>query len=322
MRPIALFAALAMLACAPSSADPGPGLQPIIVQAAAVPLDSENPTRDRVGRLRYLGGVELKSGDPRFGGLSGLRVWSPGVLVAVTDGGHWASLTLREEGDRLVGVVGAAMGLIRGPSREPLRGKAHADAEAVELGQGWLSVAFEREHRVWHYRDPSSPARPETFPDTRWLASLPGNAGIEAMARFDDGWLYMTEASSPDGANEGILSVTGGLTRTYGRVRLALPPGFRVTDAQALGPDRLLVLGRRYAPLSGMSATVAVVPVDVRGLKLGKPEVIATLEPPFNVDNMEGIAVHHSGGRTFVYLVSDDNFSPLQRTLLLKFELL
>ena len=37
---------------------------------------------------------------------------------------------------------------------------------------------------------------------------------------------------------------------------------------------------------------------------------------------MEGVALRREGDRTFVYLVSDDNFNPLQRTLLMKFELL
>jgi hypothetical protein len=36
---------------------------------------------------------------------------------------------------------------------------------------------------------------------------------------------------------------------------------------------------------------------------------------------MEGISVTSEGGRTFVWLTSDDNYSPLQRTLLLKFAL-
>jgi hypothetical protein len=36
---------------------------------------------------------------------------------------------------------------------------------------------------------------------------------------------------------------------------------------------------------------------------------------------MEGLAVHQSGGDTVLTLVSDDNFSPLQRTLLLQFTL-
>ena len=39
------------------------------------------------------------------------------------------------------------------------------------------------------------------------------------------------------------------------------------------------------------------------------------------IDNMEGIAVHRDEGRTILTLISDDNFSFIQRTLLLEFEL-
>ena len=37
---------------------------------------------------------------------------------------------------------------------------------------------------------------------------------------------------------------------------------------------------------------------------------------------MEGLSVHLEEGRTILTLISDDNFSFLQRTLLLEFELL
>jgi hypothetical protein len=41
-----------------------------------------------------------------------------------------------------------------------------------------------------------------------------------------------------------------------------------------------------------------------------------------NIDNMEGIAVRRgANGETLLYMLSDDNFSSLQRTLLLMFEL-
>jgi hypothetical protein len=36
---------------------------------------------------------------------------------------------------------------------------------------------------------------------------------------------------------------------------------------------------------------------------------------------MEGIAAHRAGEDTVLTLVSDDNFSPIQRTLLLQFRL-
>jgi hypothetical protein len=40
----------------------------------------------------------------------------------------------------------------------------------------------------------------------------------------------------------------------------------------------------------------------------------------YQIDNMEGIAVHRpAGGETIITLVSDDNFSVIQRNLLLQF---
>ena len=39
------------------------------------------------------------------------------------------------------------------------------------------------------------------------------------------------------------------------------------------------------------------------------------------IDNMEGIGVHRAGGDTVLTLISDNNFSSLQRTLLLQFSL-
>ncbi len=52
----------------------------------------------------------------------------------------------------------------------------------------------------------------------------------------------------------------------------------------------------------------------------GKPLIVADLG--YQIDNMEGIAVHRNAdGETILTLVSDDNFSVLQRNLLLQFAL-
>lgn len=316
-RPLLLLSALLL-----AGAKPAPELRVIAVAATPVPLSTVDPAQTRAGRLRYLGGLELKSRDPRFGGLSGLRWQSPGHLVAITDGGQWVTLDIREEGDRLAGLDSASVGMVRGPEREPLKGKAHADAEALELDARGLTVAFEQDKRVWHYRDIGGAASSDEFPDPLWLKSLPPNRGVEAMARLPNAWLYLSEAVLPGGWNEGVLAPTGGISRSYGRVKLQLPQGYVPTDAQALDATHVLVVARRFSVAAGMSAIVVSVPVDVAGLRLGEPTVLATLSPPLNVDNMEGLSVVHAGGRTFVYLCSDDNFSPIQRTLLLKFELL
>jgi hypothetical protein len=42
----------------------------------------------------------------------------------------------------------------------------------------------------------------------------------------------------------------------------------------------------------------------------------------YEIDNMEGLSVHrNAGGETVLTLISDDNFSNIQRTLLLQFAL-
>jgi len=42
----------------------------------------------------------------------------------------------------------------------------------------------------------------------------------------------------------------------------------------------------------------------------------------YEIDNMEGMAVHRNArGETMITLVSDDDFSPTQRNLLLQFAL-
>ncbi|MFC3712269.1 esterase-like activity of phytase family protein [Sphingoaurantiacus capsulatus] len=322
MRSIIALALLALAACTPADADTRPGLRSINVTATPVPLDAADPARDRVGKLRYLGGLVVSSNDPRFGGLSALRMMAPARLLSVTDGGQWVALDLDEKGDRLVGLKGAAVDIVRGPQREPLKGKAHVDAESLEITPQGIAVGFEREHRIWHYRTLGAPARAEPFADQRWLSSLPLNDGIEAMAKIGSAWLYIAEARLADGRHEGILLSPAGLNRNYARVTVDVPAPYNPTDAHAYGDDQLIILGRRFSPLAGVGAILLRAPVDLKTMKVGKSEVLAELAPPLTVDNMEGLAVVRERGRTFVYMASDDNFSPLQRTLILKFELL
>ena len=48
--------------------------------------------------------------------------------------------------------------------------------------------------------------------------------------------------------------------------------------------------------------------------------VLIELKLPGTTDNFEGIAAETRNGRTRLYILSDDNFSPMQRTLLLAFD--
>jgi hypothetical protein len=87
-------------------------------------------------------------------------------------------------------------------------------------------------------------------------------------------------------------------------------------------PDgRILVLNRRFRILEGVSAKLTLLRGRLApGALLGAVE-IADFHRPVTVDNMEGLSVTQEKGRTIVWLTSDDNYNPLQRTLLMKFAL-
>ena len=61
---------------------------------------------------------------------------------------------------------------------------------------------------------------------------------------------------------------------------------------------------------------------DLQPGATARPRELARLASPMVVDNLEGIsATKGPRGETLVWLISDDNFNPLQRNLLLLFEL-
>ncbi|MDP8995291.1 MAG: esterase-like activity of phytase family protein, partial [Pseudomonadota bacterium] len=106
-------------------------------------------------------------------------------------------------------------------------------------------------------------------------------------------------------------------------LRYRPPEGNRVTDAAALPDGQLLLLNRRASLLEGFSAilSLAALPEPGRGA-IVEGRTLAVLAAPLPVDNMEALSVTREGGRTILWIASDDNFNPLlQQTLLLKFAL-
>ena len=99
--------------------------------------------------------------------------------------------------------------------------------------------------------------------------------------------------------------------------------GFDVTDAAPLPDGGLVVLERRFRFSEGVKMRIRR--IDARELKRGAliaGEVLLEANDSLNIDNMEGIAAHRgASGEIVLTLITDDNFSPLQRTLIYQFEL-
>lgn len=314
----ALAAALALGACAPAETPsrppptPAPAGAGLAIEAAPVPLDPDRPARTRIGRFAYAGGVWLTSEETsRLHGLSDLKVWPGGRLLSVGDEGDLLEARLVLDGaGSLAGVTDAKLSALRGEDGQPLatHGKAEADAEGIaEFANGDRLVSLECDDRILFYPHAGGPPRRAPAP----RAKFPYNRGMEGLAQSpDDGPdAYLVGAES--GGQTWLCRLSGGCTpRT--RVRVAFNEGLSALTPLADGRTAYLVRGMG---LRGVYVDLRILAADgslVDELRLAKP---------LTVDNYEGLAaLPNPDGSTRFYLISDDNFSASQRTLLVAFD--
>jgi hypothetical protein len=323
LRQLARAAALAaLLLCACLA-----GAEPLAIDARGVYFNPDDPSQLREGALQWVAGVSLSAPHPRFGGWSGMTIAPDGKrLVAVSDIGQWLTATLTHDArGRLTGLVEAEIGPMLDGAGAPVPNKAMADAEAVARDlDGSLIVAFEGLHRLWRYHPGDRPldARPISLVAPPQLRRAPRNAGTEAMTVLADGRLMLLTEDFRNAAGDLIGWLRDG--QSWHEIVLAATGQFKPTDLAQLPGGDLVVLERRFTMIGGVAARLQRVALgDVRpGARLEGRE-LAQLIPPVTVDNMEAIAaVRASDGGTLIYLMSDDNFSPVQRTLLLQFRLI
>jgi hypothetical protein len=319
MRAMVLLWTLAVLSVATATE------RRISVRCVLVALDEDDASVQSVGRLAYQGGISIRSADGRFGGLSGLQVAADGrSLVAVSDRGFWVTATIVEERGRLAGVRDVDIAPLRGLETAPRRRwQRPSDAEAVTRDDGAYVVSFERIHRLWRYPIGTDlfTSIPTPVPAPPGIEKCPANGGIEALASLGDGRLLAVSEELRDG-NEDLTGwiLQGGHAELLGYPSNGL---YRPTDLAVLPGGDVLVLERRFTLVTGPAARVMRIPraaVRPGGRLVG--EELAVIERPLTVDNFEGLAVvRDPSGGVLVYLLSDDNYSPLQRTLLLRFRL-
>lgn len=282
---------------------PATGDRPVRLEARATPLGPVGATL--APGVSYAGGLTLRGAG--IHGLSDLKILGD-TAWSVSDFGALVRFRLvMDSAGRLNGAVQAISRPLSGPDGEPLMPKARADAEGLAiLDDGTVLVSFERDHRIWSY-GPDGNARPTpvAHPD----AVFPDNGGLEGLAASTgNSWLALGEEGG------------GWVCRATGCRPLAAYPvigrdGFRLTGADRDPAGGWIVVERYFAPPLDMRARVRRLSAD------GTPgPTLIELRPPASVDNMEGIAAVATPTGTRLYLLSDDNNNPLQRTLLLAFD--
>jgi len=323
----ALLGALALLAaaCAPSAATAPETDQwrTIAVTSTAIEFPDE-----RVGQLRFRGGVELEADDRTFGGFSGLETLDDGRLIAITDRGSWYEfmLNLSEDG-ALRSVSLARTAPLRDEEGRVFPTKVEGDAEDVaQLQDGRIAVSFEQWQliRIYDLNRDGPFGAAVRGPDFAGSQDLPNNAGPEAIVAMENGALLIgaeggmgydtTLWIAPLDASEPVPAIA-----TY-----PLGHGYALTSADRLPNGDIVTLERFYAPVIGARARIMHLPASelaAPGRRVA-PIELAALAAPMPVDNFEGIAVARGpDGATRLYVISDDNFNARQRTLLLAFDI-
>ncbi|QCI64616.1 esterase-like activity of phytase family protein [Phreatobacter stygius] len=303
---------------------------PVDITVRSFPINAfapGQPTKTVFGRLEYLGGLELQSDHRGFGGISSIRTDATGQrLTAITDKGQWLTARIDMEGRKPAGLSQARMAAILGPNGRPLADTGNWDTEALWIEGGTAYVAVERTHRIFRFdtfgRDGLT-ARGVASPVPMGDRRLSGNRGIEALGVLPR---PSPLAGTLIGISERGLNDQGDIrgflfTPTPREFFVKRTNEFDITDLAFLPNGDLLILERWFSVWRGLG--VRIRRIDAANIRPG-----ATLDGPIvmsadlsaQIDNMEGLAVHRDGnGDTILTLVSDNNFSFLQRTLLLQF---
>lgn len=323
-RALAAACAVLICSCAPQALDPGEQWRALEVAAEPFTLEQE-----QVGLLRFRGGLVLSSDDYAFGGISDIEVLDDGRLLAISDNGDWFELQLElDASGALVGVNSVRTAFMRDENGRPFATKRDGDSEDLaQLPDGRFAVSFEQTQtiRIYDFNRDGPFGAAKRGPVLADVRRLHRNAGLEAMAATEDGRLLVgAEGGETETTPLWLAPVDD---QTPAPMRIGYPParGYSLTGLDRLPDGGFVALERFYAPVVGARGRITMftsAQLNAGAETLPGLVVLAELAPPLPVDNFEGVtAVRMSDGATRIYVISDDNFSRRQRTLLYAFDI-
>ncbi|WP_406855149.1 esterase-like activity of phytase family protein [Alsobacter sp. KACC 23698] len=287
------------------------------------------PEVRRFGALEFIGGLDLSSDNPHFGGWSGLSISPDGQrILAISDVGSWLTARIAYAEMTPTSLADAVLAPVLGADGTPLWKTDAWDSECVCVHDGVAYVGFERVHEVRRFeiaRD-GLRARGQIVPVPPAVKTLRGNRSLEAIGVATAGALAGSLVTIAERAAKGPESPTKGWILTgslKGEFKVARHDDFDVTDLAFLPGGDMLVLERSFGWLDGVGMRIRRIAAEAirPGAVLDGPTLIqATMRQ--RIDNMEGLSIHVAAdGSTVLTMISDDNFSFLQRTTLLQFRL-
>jgi hypothetical protein len=306
---------------------------PTLIEVSARPLagfDLRDRTRVQFGQLRFRSGLVLTSPYSRFGGLSSLRLDVSGErFVTASDRGRWFTGRIVYRGKEMAGLADVETAPMLGGDGRTLTSHRWFDTESMARDGNWIYVGIERVNRIvrFDFGRQGLRARAETVLAPADIRKLPYNSGLEALVAVPKGLplagtLVAISERGLDGDGNIKAYLIGG--PSPGTFAVRRTDSYDVSDAALLPGGDLLLLERKFALLGGIG-------IRIRRIALAAIAPGAIVDGPSifdadlgqEIDNFEGLDVHVTPeGDTVLTLVSDDNFSAIQRTLLVQFTLI
>ncbi|MFT4121930.1 esterase-like activity of phytase family protein [Bradyrhizobium sp.] len=307
---------------------------PVAIEVNARPIPAFEPrdrARVRFGSLEYRSGLVLTSPHRGFGGLSGIRFLDDKGerFLALSDQGTWFTGAIRYSGGKMAGLDDVEAAPILNAEGRPITEKRlWYDTESLARDGDHVYVGLERVNQIMRFDFAKGGTRApgEVIAVPTGVRKLPYNKGLEALVFVPKG---QPLAGTLIALSEGGFDADGNLVAfliggpTPGQFSVRRTDQQLISDAVLLPSGELLILERKFSWLSGINIRIRSIPLKsiAPGAVVDGP-VLFNADLGHEVDNMEGIDAHvTAGGETVLTLVSDDNFSLLQRTLLLQFTL-
>ena len=305
---------------------------PVSIEVKARPLpsfDTRDHSQVRFGSLEYRSGLILTSPFRGFGGLSGLRLDAKGErFISFSDKGSWFTGRILYQGRAMIGLDDVEAAPMLGADGRPITARGWFDSESIALDGSYVYIGLERVNQVlrFDFAKGFTRSRGEVVPMPPAVKKLPFNKGLEALVFVPKGLaladtLIAISERGLDSAGNLIGLLVGG--PTPGQFSVRRSEDFDVSDAALLPSGDLLLLERKFSLLEGLGVRIRRIALKslAPGAVLDGPSIFEA-DLGQEVDNMEGIDAHVTPeGDTVLTMVSDDNFSMIQRTLLLQFTL-
>lgn len=312
-----------------------PALAQQTIAVTATPITHFNPDKPdqvRFGSLLWIGGVQYASKEGLMGGLSGIRLLDHGKkFMAVSDQGNWFRGMIQRSPEGIVrNLVSVAYQALRDRKGNAITTKKRGDAEGIEIVGSKVLVSFERKHRVNRYKFDFEKldSKAKRFRDKIPTTGIKSNKGLEAIValrpRMDAPLgktpvlVFSEDARDKSGNIRGFISKKN---NQWQPLAIRKHEGFRITDSAQLDDAHILVLERQYNPIFGSACQIRKIAIaDIHpGAVLDGP-VIFSADGDQEIDNMEGLSIwHREDGQIMITMISDNNFSPLQRNVWLEF---